>query len=294
MKCKEIDPRLTAFLHNEVSPTEKESIQAHLDGCPTCQGELERLTQVGARLSQALNESAASLTPPEAAWEAIQRRIGFSNPDSSNAAAASRRPPFTRIWGSTGPGRRLAIALGVVLLLILLAPPALTLAGRFAEWVGSYYSFSIPDGHASIGGFEAFNPYYPTYLPKGYASLTMGSSTGPDWDMLELTFSRKDRFVTLLQSKGLRTDGLPAGEVVRINGEDAVYRQDFADSAEALRSAYPTVSITTEFDYANLNLLAWDSGEIRIELITNLPYDEALKIARSLMLMESGNGQVNP
>jgi len=34
MKCKEINPRLTAYLHNEVSPAEKDSIQAHLDGNP--------------------------------------------------------------------------------------------------------------------------------------------------------------------------------------------------------------------------------------------------------------------
>ena len=296
MNCDQTNRLLTAYLHHEVPLSEGQAIQAHLAGCADCRQILADLENLEDRLGQYLQLKADSLNPPKLAWETMQARLGQErSPTKRLVPAGNGKGFFSMSWADRSPLRRLAVALVILLLLTLLAPPALVLAGRVREWLNSSYSFKIQDLEASIGGFDAFIPYYPTYIPKGFANgLGMGGNTGPDWDQLELTFSRRERFVTLLQSVGLKDGALPEGQAVNIQGRDGVYVPDFANSIDELRQEFPGISITTNFDYSGLGLMVWYMGEIRMELISNLPFEEGLKIAQSLALMENAQEQVLP
>lgn len=54
MKCQEVNELLVAYLDNEVTPSERTLIQAHLAGCDACQEELAALSALQSRVSQFL------------------------------------------------------------------------------------------------------------------------------------------------------------------------------------------------------------------------------------------------
>ena len=139
----------------------------------------------------------------------------------------------------------------------------------------------------SIGDFEAFTPYSPHYMSEGFESSGLGGTSGPDFVWLELTYSDGAQFASILQSKGLDTVGLPNGETVKINDNYGVFVPVFATSDQELQQKIPAIPITTNFDYGTTSLLAWRPGEVKIELVSNLPKEEILKIARSLAPAES-------
>lgn len=190
--------------------------------------------------------------------------------------------------------RRLALALMVILVLLLAAPPARTLATRISDWVGTWFHFRTPGTECSmgVGDFEAFTPYAPQYLPEGFDCGGVGGESAPEYIRLALTYSRDEQFVTLLQSKGLSAGDLPSGENIDINGEAGVFVQVFATSSEELQQKIPSVPIVTNFDYGTTSLLAWHIGEIKLELVSNLPEEEILKIARSLVPADSNEGEL--
>lgn len=289
MNCDQVNMLLTAYLQHEVTITQEDAIQAHLAGCVDCRQILGDLAAVEDGLRQYIRTKADSISPPELAWETLHTRLGQEGSRTKLLASTDRRKrSFSSRWSDRSLSYRWAVVLVVLLLLTLLAPPALVLAGRVREWLNPSYSFQVQDLGGSIGGFDAFIPYYPTYLPKGFNGLGIGGNTGPDWDQLELTFSRRDRFVTLLQSIGLKDNALPDGQVIFIQEQEGVYVPDFANSIDELRQEFPGISITTNFDYSGLDLLVWTMGGIRMELITNLSFEEGLRFAQSLALMDRG------
>ena len=70
---------LAAYLDGEVTPKEREQIQAHLSACPQCRRELEALATAQKGLRQALKEMAAQATPPPELWDRIKQRAGIKN-----------------------------------------------------------------------------------------------------------------------------------------------------------------------------------------------------------------------
>lgn len=81
MKCKDISELLTAYLDNEVTPEEREQIQAHLSACPHCREELEVLAATQSQLRRALESAAAEVAPTPQAWAGIERRlVGVEQP----------------------------------------------------------------------------------------------------------------------------------------------------------------------------------------------------------------------
>ncbi len=157
MNCEDIDKLLTAYLEEALTPTEEEQVQAHLDSCPRCRGELEALATTRNRLTQALNMAASRATPPPDSWERLARRIGIKT-----------EAPSPRKWGM----RWLAVPLSIFLLVILVAglltgiggmaqpppePPALVSdenGGAFFFWLDTpaEYSDGIYAQHINASG----------------------------------------------------------------------------------------------------------------------------------------------
>ncbi len=115
-------------------------------------------------------------------------------------------------------------------MLLWTVPPVRTLAARVGDWVGSWFEFKTPGTGSTlgIGGFEAFTPYAPQYLPEGFDSSGSGGATAPDLDQLSLTYSRDEMFVTVIQSTGAGAGGLPRGEYVYLSGIAAIFVPEFA------------------------------------------------------------------
>jgi anti-sigma factor RsiW len=89
MSCHDLKPTLIAFLLNAVEPTEREAVEAHLPGCPSCTGELVTLKRAvdlaedaprpssaaRARLRQAVQ---AELHPPPRPRRRWERPVAFT------------------------------------------------------------------------------------------------------------------------------------------------------------------------------------------------------------------------
>jgi hypothetical protein len=184
----------------------------------------------------------------------------------------------------------IAVILVVLIALFAVAPPVWA---RLEPIITNWFGFSTPDGEnfSAIGGFTAFTPYHATYLPEGFRGGLLGSGTGPDLDTIEVGYDNDDHFIKILQSKGVAVSDLPAGEHVLVNTEAAVFIPSYATSQEEFREKQPAVSIVTNYDYGNTNLLAWFMGEIKIEIFSNLPLAEILKVAESLEHMQASESK---
>ncbi|MEJ2710524.1 MAG: zf-HC2 domain-containing protein [Anaerolineales bacterium] len=293
MNCREVLPRINAYLDEEVSPSEKKLLQAHLATCQSCRQELESLNHLQNTLRQQLQSRAAQAAPSPQAWSLVQAALPADISKGPNPKKGSR--PFSRLnlpfFGNL-TFQKVGLAFLILLALVATIP---TVSAKVQSWVGTWFSFSSPDGKdfSAIGGFTAFTPYHATVLPKGFTNSGIGTVTGwPDYEALELTYDRRGgQFFTLLESKGGEAQGLPSGEDVSIGESPAVFIPTFATSSAELVSKKPGLSIVTEFDYSQTNLLTWFMGEVRIEMFSNLSKAEMVKIAESLVPMQTSKGE---
>jgi hypothetical protein len=294
MNCREVLPQIYAYLDNEVSPSEKKLIQAHLATCQSCQQELEARNHLQNALSQQLKARAAQAAPSPQAWLLVQASLPatLSKEPAPKKVSLSSSWPTLSFFGNL-TFRKVGLAILIVLALVVAIP---TVWAKVESWTGTWFGFSSPDGEnfSAIGGFTAFTPYHATYLPKGFKNSGIGTATGwPDYEALELTYDRKGgQFFTLLESKGGEAQGLPSGEGVYIGESPGVFIPAFATSLDELVSKKPGLSIVTDFDYSQTNLLTWFSGEVRIEIYSNLTKAEMVKIAESLAPMQTGEGEL--
>jgi hypothetical protein len=293
MNCPQINSRLVTYLHGEVSPSEVESIRAHLAVCTICQGELQILSDLEIRIARHLTSQAEQVHPAQQAWNTFHARI---SPEGLGKSTAWSRTIYNRFFMQKQATRRLILVVMIILALILAAPPTWTLAARIGDWVGSWFYFVTPGTECSmgIGNFNDFTPYAPHYLPEGFDCGGTGGTTAPGFVRLELTYSRDDQFVTLLQSKGPGLEDLPPGSLVQVNGETGEFVRVFATSSEALQQKISSIPIIKNLDYGVSSLLVWRIGEIDLVLVSNLPQGEILKIARSLVPAENSEGQIHP
>ena len=84
MKCREVNELLVAYLDNEVTPSERTLIQAHLAECDFCRKKLAALSATQGRVSQSLQMRAAQAAPSPQAWNRLHARLaGEARPSSS-------------------------------------------------------------------------------------------------------------------------------------------------------------------------------------------------------------------
>ncbi len=84
MKCQEVNELLVVYLDDEVTPSERTLIQAHLAGCDFCQKKLAALSATQDRVSRSLQVRAAQAAPSPQAWSRLRARLaGEARPSSS-------------------------------------------------------------------------------------------------------------------------------------------------------------------------------------------------------------------
>jgi len=91
MSCDEIRDSLGAWLDQELDATAAAEVRAHLEGCPACLKEKERLELLDAALKRALESRSAGVAF-ENIWSAVER--GIRKP----------APWYQRLWDSIDIG----------------------------------------------------------------------------------------------------------------------------------------------------------------------------------------------
>ncbi len=75
MKCGDINELLAAYLDEEVTPEEREQIEAHLSTCEKCREDLRLLASAREGLRQVLRAKATGVEPSSQAWDRVRQRI---------------------------------------------------------------------------------------------------------------------------------------------------------------------------------------------------------------------------
>jgi hypothetical protein len=75
MNCGQVRSLLLAYLDEEVTPSERALILAHLSGCTVCQQEIDLLSTARSQVRSALQRRASQAVPSREAWSRLEARL---------------------------------------------------------------------------------------------------------------------------------------------------------------------------------------------------------------------------
>ncbi len=313
MKCQEVNKLLIAYLDNEVTPSERTLIQAHLAGCDTCQQELAVLSALQSRVSQFLQVRAAQAVPSPQAWSRLQARLaGEARPSPSWLPTWLQRlaPGVGRINQIFEGGVTMkkgfaltAIAALVIALSVMAFVPSVR--AQVGEILNTWFHFKSPGGEYEMGmsGPMEFTPLHPTYLPAGLQGSGAGiSSAVGTGESVELSYYNDEQFVAITQTKAPADRTLPPGQKMTVNGQPAVlvtglegtfeYGFRIPEGAQVETFGTPPAEpYHGTIAYTDGRQLTWYVGDVKIEMLSNLPVEEMLRIAESFVPAETGEGE---
>lgn len=272
---------LIAYLDDELAPSEKKVFGIHLAACVYCQEQLKAIALLQERLRTHLIEQAELATIDDKSWEQVQSKLSTRTTGKSTKRGFQMRRAFVVVF---------AVILTFFGMVYAFVP---SVRAQINELLMSYFNYELPNrqggGGVGFGGEAPFNPYTISYLPEGFR--VKGNYTGfeesPGVSTLENMFSDDERFIMLIQSSGERLSGLPEGEDISIDEQEAILIRDL-DLEEYIGNLVDEIE-----DYAGEETISlnWFAGDVKIELISNFPLDEVIKIAESLTPMQPGQGE---
>ena len=324
MRCQEVNELLVTYLDGEVSPSERTLILAHLAGCASCRKELAALSATQSRVSRSLQVRAAQAAPSPQAWSRLQARLARACPEHGRREARPS-PPWLPAWlqrlapdvgrikqvleGGLTMKKGFTLA-AIATLVIALGTVAFVPSARaqVGEILNTWFRFETPsgEGEVAISGTAEFVPLHPTYLPIGFQ--TMGFAIGGKPESIELVYYSEEQFLTITQSKAPADKPLPAGQKVTVNGQSAVLVTGLEGAFKfnprfgfyIPKGAFVVTGGTPpaepgpyhgDIAYTDGKQLTWYVGDVRVEMLSNLPEEETLKIAASLVPAEAGEGE---
>lgn len=167
-------------------------------------------------------------------------------------------------------------AAGVMLIVaVLLMIPGVTQAiyGMFGVDVSGVSTIAY-------NGFEPFIPFVPGYFPDEFDIVYVGNGghSAPDADTYTETYASESHFFQLIQSQGEAVPKLDPNQDFLVQGQPA--RLDAANMTEI---AFTETLDTAGFGLDNGWVLTVILKEIHIQVVTNLPAEEAAAIAEGLV-----------
>ena len=176
---------------------------------------------------------------------------------------------------------------------------------QVGEMLNVWFHFKTPGGHGevAISGTADFVPLHPTYLPAEFQTVGFVISDRPG--SMELMYHSEDQFLTISQSRTQAGETLPAGDEVTVNGQPAVLVTDLEGAIEygprIPEDAYvetvgtpPARPYRGSIAYTDGKQLTWYVGEVKVGMLSNLPQEELLKVAESLVPAETGPAEEEP
>lgn len=238
-------------------------------------------------------------------WPRIELRLASGLKESRRKTNARRLRELTV---------KRSFLLAAILLVVLFSAVMAcvpTARAQVVEWISGQtaaFFFRTPYGKVTVGlisdGRWGFVPLSPTYLPRGDWLTVPDTYTdeASGLEALKLTVNQGDQFVILTQRKALPGEPLPDGETVRVNDQPAVLVTGLSGKAEAgiprdeqHGGVLPEPSGLIRLyliEYTDGVRLTWQSGEIRLEILSNLSPKQVLKIAASLRPVETGPAEI--
>ncbi len=313
MNCHEAQELLVAYLDGEVTPSEQRLLNIHLAGCEPCRQERDRLQATQRQVHRFLHLQAAQAAPSPQAWSRLQARLaGEARPSPSwlpswlqrLAPGVGRTQIFPGgiamkkgfVWATLA-------AMVIALSVMALVPSVRAQVGELLRW----FRFESPagGGEVSIPGSGEFTPLRPAYLPAGFQAMAVGLN--PEAASLNYWNSTTDQILLIDQFRLSPEDSrsLPSGKKVTVNGQPAVLMagQEINVTFTLLPptpaaplppsdgSALAPITASSEtVSCQDGSRLVWYVGDLRVEMVSNLPGEEMVKIAESMIPAEAEEG----
>lgn len=174
------------------------------------------------------------------------------------------------------PSIWLHLSLGLVLILsVLLLVPATSQAifGRLGLEIGA-------PAQPAYNGFDAFIPFIPGYFPDDFqiSYAQTGSSEASGTSTYTETYASDTHFFKTLQSQGPGSPALQPDPALNIQGQPASLVQNFS-----LADLIGEELDLTQYNTQQTWLVRVQLKGISIQLVTNLPKYEALRLAEGLI-----------
>lgn len=153
----------------------------------------------------------------------------------------------------------------------------------------------VRGGEVVMSGSAKFSPLRLTYVPAGFQGIQTSAKVSGEAASIELTFQNADQFVAITQTEAPAERTLPAGQAITVNGQPGVLvtglegttKVPVPEGAQLEAVGTPIAPIA----YTDGKRLTWCVGDVKIEMLSNLPVEEMLKIAESLVPAEAGEGE---
>jgi len=291
MKCREVNELLIAYLDNEVTPSERTLIQAHLAGCDACQEELAALSALQSRVSQSLQFKAVQVAPSPQAWSRLQTRLARESRSSSwfqrPALAVRRVRQACQPREGMALKQRFVLAL-VAALVIITGTMAFvpSIRAQVGKVIAQRFHFEIPGGRFAIKipspGVD-FTPLRPTYLPAQLMCTLEDEGKG-QVEGFRQAYAGKDWFVDIIQTRSSAERSLLTGREVSINGQPGILKTGLQGKFEFTPSfAVKGSACSSAYIYTDGKQLTWYADDIQVVMLSNLSDEEMLKIAQSMV-----------
>jgi anti-sigma factor RsiW len=124
MRCRKVRERLDEHLTGTLSKAEAARIAAHLEHCPLCRAEWQRLRQVETVLHRS-----KPLTAPPSLAEQIMAAVAEQQRREMARAAARAAPPSRSYWRAVWLGAVLAILATVLVAVLIAVQPGIVFQG---------------------------------------------------------------------------------------------------------------------------------------------------------------------
>jgi len=225
---------------------------------------------------------------------------------------------INQILGGVMMKKRLALVAIAALLIVLgtagFVPSVRAQVGELLRWFrfespAGGEEVSVPSSVASIPGSVEFTPLRPAYLPDGFEAMAVGLN--PEAASLNYWNSATHQILIIDERLSSPDDdrSLPAGANVTVNGQPAVLITGLEGQVsfvsipptpsapvaspsgpDQVVALEPGVGSAETVSYTDGKQLIWYTGNIRIEMLSNLPEEEMLRIAMSMVPAEAGEG----
>jgi hypothetical protein len=301
MKCPEVNLLMNAYLDNEVNPSERRLIYSHLASCKNCQKKLAALSENRNRLIHYLKDQAAQAAPSPQALSRLQEKLAddaqrlphrlipwlrYSAPDASH----NKNP----IKGVFPMKTKLLIAVLAVFLLlagtVAFVPSVRAEVERILIVMASGYSTlsePIPLDTSAPGYLEEFESF--PIAGSGEIALSADESSKSISSMS--IYQKDDKFLVLTKTMTETGEELPDGEAITVNdlpgvlntGLSGEYRHDAPDGID--EDSQPVTIEPIIITYTDANHITWMDGNTIYEMLSNLPVEVMLEIAKELVLL---------
>jgi hypothetical protein len=268
MKCSDVRGSLIDLFEGTLSADQRMDLEAHVAGCTTCRAEAAARRVLIGQVRDGLNSSAAEVNASPDAMLRLQTRL-------------ARQQSGSLHWFSLS-----LLAAGALAFMLIVIAPTLTPSG-----LASMRAALVP-APPSLD-----KPYVPLDQPDGFSGWRRLTGTEAGLTVIEQHFHyQMGTFAVLVQQPAALHRPLPEGDPIFVNGVLGVRENDLSGllhvQAAFFRDLVQREDVVIEdsgtcpdmryITYFNATRITWIAGELRFELLTNLPEDDMWKLIESL------------